>query len=994
MLARHPKTGAPIRIMTSNGSAWKNSKTIVWLNGTETDAAWNRWDIGASTIQNWYVLKEKGIKADVCLTLGSVDSVYTWLKEGHANSCKIIAVPKESIESIGLEALANLNITNMICMEEAFQLYPYLEGGWDGSEHDGRVMLSMILQYGRAFPIGETKHSAVAEVNGLKLFDSLLTPPPLYFITQYYRPSKSRRAKEIDDCLKMNEACPYVDSIILLNEEMLELPVVSPKIKQYNIGTRLRFDIVMKWIYDKVPADAIVCIANSDIYIDKSWRIMWSMNMDSIFFSLLRWDDQEHSEPKLFGPRADSQDTWVVSARSVKERVWNWEGLNFPFGKGGCDNAFNVEMLRQKFLVVNPCMNLITHHVHMSEYRTYDPQDVVEKPIYMYVNPSGIHDLRPDMSLSPFVSKMIPSVPFFLKGSLSQTQKATLLTMRSKKLDRPLIEAAPLLDEFKLPLYEFKNVFQTATGLPRTYSSILIGQTQTASNAWSNESVSIASASVPIELGLIAPCPDEIANNPVRYLLEYMGKILVLRQLGKGEWLGVQDPKITEALNLFAWEEETLPVVVRSPSFQTWCKKAYAWLPQDGLRGVVSSIEIAALRAAVYGWLPNPEGRRIVFIMDDNWITDSTVDMFEKRIPNLESSCIYKTTEISTAISLMKGAWAVVVYGGSIERWGTLWALPEKAYIWEIQPEIAPSLELYQVATAASLQHRFHIVPRGTPTPKDRLSMVETLVGELSTKPLILLPHKETTGFFHHAGDSFREMVQLWKERGYIDTVEVKGLSNVWLNAVGDTLLYDRPTLEWLNRSPEAERKWKRALFGNPKPLQGSTWSFWARRPRIVEELVEQGYGNSVDRELGVVFYGRSENAVQQSKRNGKWAFVCDEFVHLIGEKPYPYTQREYLIRLSKAKWGLCLAGFGNKCHREIECMAMGCVPVVSKEVDMVNYKNPPVEGVHYFRVNSPEDIPLIKSKSDEEWLTASKACRLWWRQNASVEGLWNLTQA
>ena len=108
----------------------------------------------------------------------------------------------------------------------------------------------------------------------------------------------------------------------------------------------------------------------------------------------------------------------------------------------------------------------------------------------------------------------------------------------------------------------------------------------------------------------------------------------------------------------------------------------------------------------------------------------------------------------------------------------------------------------------------------------------------------------------------------------------------------------------------------------------------------------------------------------------------------------YKYTQEEYLINLSKAKFGLCLAGFGKKCHREIECMAMGCIPVCADDVDMENYANPPIQGTHYLRVKTPSDVSsLLASISEETWLEMSKACQLWWKENCSAEGSWKLTQ-
>jgi hypothetical protein len=130
------------------------------------------------------------------------------------------------------------------------------------------------------------------------------------------------------------------------------------------------------------------------------------------------------------------------------------------------------------------------------------------------------------------------------------------------------------------------------------------------------------------------------------------------------------------------------------------------------------------------------------------------------------------------------------------------------------------------------------------------------------------------------------------------------------------------------------------------------------------------------------------------NRTKADWASVCDEFVHVEGSNPYPFTQEEYLQKLAQAKWGLCLAGYGKKCHREIECMAMGCVPIVAPEVDMDSYAEPPVEGTHYFRADDPLTAEaLISGASNKDWAVMSAACKDWWRRNASVDGSWALTR-
>jgi len=309
------------------------------------------------------------------------------------------------------------------------------------------------------------------------------------------------------------------------------------------------------------------------------------------------------------------------------------------------------------------------------------------------------------------------------------------------------------------------------------------------------------------------------------------------------------------------------------------------------------------------------------------------------------------------------------------------------------------------------LHNSLVIVPRAS-----EKVLREMILGEVTTtmkglavigpleprKPTLYMPRKSLTGFFSHAGDSFREMVDLWMEKGYVDIVEDPKAVQLWLGGIGKTLLYDRPTLDWLYTAPSDEQSWELALFGNPPPSDSGgpsqSWFFWPRRPRLVEECVAKGIPKASwdERSKTLVFYGKIENKVQEKRRKlFDWSSVCDEYVMVNGESsPYPFTQMQYLEHLGKAKFGLCLAGYGKKCHREVECMAMGCVPVVTMDVDMENYANPPQEGIHYIRITKPEDVETsVKVISPERWQEMSEACQTWWKENASAEGSWALTQ-
>jgi hypothetical protein len=247
-------------------------------------------------------------------------------------------------------------------------------------------------------------------------------------------------------------------------------------------------------------------------------------------------------------------------------------------------------------------------------------------------------------------------------------------------------------------------------------------------------------------------------------------------------------------------------------------------------------------------------------------------------------------------------------------------------------------------------------------------------------------------GFHAHKGDSFRELVKEWARIKLINIIETSE-PFIWWNEIGDTLLYDRPTLQWLEKSPQ---KYNNALFGNNllETVNCYPWIFWARHPLNLEQLEIISFNK---RQFSSVFIAKVENEIQAGFRDpNKWKSYIEFFDLIIEEagKPYKYTNKEYLYLLRYSKFGLCLRGFGPKCHREVELMACGTVPIITPDVDIDNYYNPPIENIHYIRVSKPEDIPKkINSISQEKWEQMSKACVKWYNENCSVQGSFNTTK-
>ena len=72
--------------------------------------------------------------------------------------------------------------------------------------------------------------------------------------------------------------------------------------------------------------------------------------------------------------------------------------------------------------------------------------------------------------------------------------------------------------------------------------------------------------------------------------------------------------------------------------------------------------------------------------------------------------------------------------------------------------------------------------------------------------------------------------------------------------------------------------------------------------------------------------------------------------------------------------------------------MALGTVPLVTADVSIESYIDPPIEGTHYFRVNTQEDITrIVDSTTEEEWAKMSIACSDWYMRNVHSKHMVNM---
>jgi hypothetical protein len=261
---------------------------------------------------------------------------------------------------------------------------------------------------------------------------------------------------------------------------------------------------------------------------------------------------------------------------------------------------------------------------------------------------------------------------------------------------------------------------------------------------------------------------------------------------------------------------------------------------------------------------------------------------------------------------------------------------------------------------------------------------------------MVMKIYKPTSG---HAGDTFRELLDMWQESGYC-TIEASPDRYVWVNQPGDILLYDFPRLDQAPITP-----FKFGLFGNTVPPNNqhssdppvTAWIFWSRRPRMLEAEIARGIPTYNEREISSIFLGKVENNIQlQNRVQHDWSKGVELFsmpIVIGNTSQYLYTQEEYLQKVKASKFGLTLPGFGPKCNREIEYFGLGTVPIYI-EGCCTNFYEPIEEGIHYLTASCPEDIDsIVENTTEEEWNELSKNGREWYERNCSRKGSFNTTK-
>ena len=212
-------------------------------------------------------------------------------------------------------------------------------------------------------------------------------------ITQYYESSNIDRQNEILFCLKKNLENPLIDYVYIITEKDYDLNELGiknqEKLIQINIGKRMKYSDVFDLV-EKFNVKGYILVANSDIFFDKSLKNIFKSGLSTkkkVYCQLrFEYTDTNLNKCQIFGPRGDSQDSWLFHSNFNIEKSKR-KIFNFELGIPACDNHINYLFSIMGFAVHNEPYFIRTYHNHKSEFRTYNSETKKASKPWLRVQP-------------------------------------------------------------------------------------------------------------------------------------------------------------------------------------------------------------------------------------------------------------------------------------------------------------------------------------------------------------------------------------------------------------------------------------------------------------------------------------------------------------------------------------------------------------------------------------------------------------------------------
>jgi hypothetical protein len=807
----------------------------------------------------------------------------------------------------------------------------------------------------------------------------------IVLITQYFIAKEPRRQHELITCLTNNILNPYIDEIFLLTESFIDFRKHLEVKLEYKYLQKVRQSVIKKrlTLYEAIENatkdDTYYIIANSDIFFTESLLNLKVMDMDNKVFALSRFDlinkynYNGQNEVKIFthdgpygDPVIDSHDAWIINKMSNDKR------LDVPLGTCGIDNIANYIFMEHGYEVINPVFSINIIHYHHDNYRNdtvrgmrNNSGNIVETDYtklnvpYKFIQQQQLEVIHNIESICTLCTNMAYYKDLvFLLNSIQQYE--------------PDIKIYILCDTFvyNKVLKDFPTLDITIKNTLDVYSDMNRSQMeQKPGNLFKDlcfEKINCIEFALKNCNNTLYLDADIILLDKLELKIPFNFKTALCPHF-----------IFKENTDLYGYYNAGMMFITDKTVCDTWrnCKETTRFLDQSCLEDIAKLHTTFELNFNYnFGWwrlfqCENPQERFNKFMVCQN----TGKLLYDYKPLRCVHTHLYEENDEQT--KQFNNLILELIKDNDNYKW--LYDTLNKINVKEDK-------DLFELVN--EFDNKKKILDGKVEKVKEKLKEVKKELrtsGEITD--IVYIPRQPRNDKYNHNNDTFRELVKLWEGNNLVKIEEYDG-NQVFMN---DVLLYDRPTLDWL------EDNYKIGLFGNPDiPKNGklnSSWIFWGRHPKILNELMIH---NSFDeRFINSIFIGNIENNIQQQYRGDEWRGYINFFEltnNLDGK--YKYTHQDYLKLLSVSKFGLCLRGFGPKCNREIEYLAMGVIPLITDGVSL-EYYNKLIEGVHYIKINKPEDILQLSNISKENWTIMSNNCIQWYNENCSPNGSYNITK-
>jgi hypothetical protein len=706
----------------------KNSRKLIWLQNQSNTVNWSKWDAVVSSIDAYKYWSQYNTKIFAAVISKVTGDSETFLADLYELSKKVSCLAvSQNVIMLRPAQYWHENYNNILNVSAIHEQFPLLNTEWDGTIEDAICIVGLFYRY-TCLVDCEMSETRKKYTNGnMKLLKGTI-PGEVWTFTQFFRHKNYDRYRELKECLKKNCECPHIDKIVLLNEkdysDEWKKMKGSEKIQQVIIGRRLVYSDFLKYVHDEVPQNVFSILCNADIFFGDSLLDLFKIDMEDNMLSLLRWNVEANGDIKLFGPRSDSQDTWIFLSDSIKKRTWDYNTFNFQLGQPGCDNAFNGHILRQKFIISNPCLTFKTFHLHNVDTRSYNTLDFIPSKLYINLAPSNILDTRQEIAPKEpptFVSHELAS--FEVKSS-SLSNAITYCTMLEKERDRRYKWEPGVENHYfqpKIPVYKWTNSGVTPNGLVYDLFSIYVGKHLKTDNDkyvyWKNANVSILTPLQKRKRMFAIPFDDTMLfKHPDTYILYYLSRVMrLLKEYPDTSFWIPQN--YTEYITYFEWPSTKLEAAFFTDNTACWADEIIGYLPGPECLEIGTE-DVTALRSNMSSWISEPKPK-LCTILTSKVVTREFIE--NRILPFLKSNDdgwqiqIARHDDFASYESIFGSSLCIFVGGGKADKsWSKLWALPKGCRVIEFQQELDINGEFQHLAHVADLKSWILLLCKGS----------------------------------------------------------------------------------------------------------------------------------------------------------------------------------------------------------------------------------------------------------------------------------------